>query len=349
MVGYNAWTTDRERPTALVVDVTARQRTLVERYVKDVVLKLDGVQADPSESAAILSETADALLTGGKVVTPQGSLDQRIEIPAARGASVRVKLEHERKLIHELLTCGDALLAGGPSSPTFDRDLQRLRVVGAELSSVTGDAAGEITKQAQHSLSRLVLVEIILGIASVLLALAMAWLLRRAAQRESGRFRSLVYNSTDLITVLDRRGVIRYQSPSSARLLEHADDDLVGTDLSDLVHADDRAAFDGTVASLLARPGEKAELKFRVRRRDGEWRTMEGVADEFARRSERARTRRELARRDGPGAGRHRVGDRAGPRAHRLEDQEPVPGLDEPRNSHTHERDHRAERLTDRH
>ncbi len=278
MVGYNAWTTDRERPTALVVDVTARQRTLVERYVKDVVLKLDGVQADPSVSATILSETADALLTGGKVVTPQGSLDQRIEIPAARGASVRVKLEHERKLIHELLTRGDALLASGPSSPTFDRDLQRLRVVGAELSSVTGDAAGEITKQAQQSLSRLVLVEIILGIASVLLALAMAWLLRRAAQRESGRFRSLVYNSTDLITVLDRRGIIRYQSPSSARLLEHAADDLVGTDLSDLVHADDRVAFDGTLASLLTRPGEKAELKFRVRRRDGEWRTMEGVA-----------------------------------------------------------------------
>ena len=47
MVGYNAWATDRERPTPLVVDVTARQRTLVERYIKDIVLKLDGDQADP--------------------------------------------------------------------------------------------------------------------------------------------------------------------------------------------------------------------------------------------------------------------------------------------------------------
>ena len=27
MVGYNAWATGRERPTPLVVDVTARQRT----------------------------------------------------------------------------------------------------------------------------------------------------------------------------------------------------------------------------------------------------------------------------------------------------------------------------------
>jgi PAS domain S-box-containing protein len=156
--------------------------------------------------------------------------------------------------------------------------LQRLRVVGAERSSVTGDAAGEITKQSQHSLSRLVLVEIVLGVASVLLALAMAWLLRRAALRESARFRSLVYSSTDLITVLDRVGQVRYQSPSSARILERAADDLVGTKLSDLVHPDDREAFDGTLVSLLDCPGEKAELRFRVSRRDGEWRTMEGVA-----------------------------------------------------------------------
>jgi hypothetical protein len=88
MVGYNAWATDQERETPLVVDTTARQRTLVERYIKDTVLKLDGVQADPSASAKILTHTADALLDGGKVVTPQGSLDQSIAIPAAKGHAV---------------------------------------------------------------------------------------------------------------------------------------------------------------------------------------------------------------------------------------------------------------------
>ena len=63
--------------------MTARQRTLTERYIKDTVLALDGVQADPEASAKILRETATALLDGGEVVTPQGSLDQRVRIPAA--------------------------------------------------------------------------------------------------------------------------------------------------------------------------------------------------------------------------------------------------------------------------
>src|SRR5438874_2722349 len=142
MVGYNAYATDRERPTALVVDVTARQRTLTERYIKDTVLVLDGVQADPEASATILRETATALLDGGDVVTPQGSLDQKVRIPAATNGAVREKLQHERTLITTLLATGSAVRKAGKTSPTFAKDLRRLRIQGAELSSVTGDAAG---------------------------------------------------------------------------------------------------------------------------------------------------------------------------------------------------------------
>jgi len=49
MVGYNAFTTYNQRDTALIVNITARQRTLVERYIKDVLLKLQGIQADPND------------------------------------------------------------------------------------------------------------------------------------------------------------------------------------------------------------------------------------------------------------------------------------------------------------
>src|SRR5436189_6066711 len=128
MVGYNADATHRERPTALVVDVTARQRTLTERYIKDTVLVLEGVQADPDSSATILRETATALLDGGKVVTPQGSLDQRVQIPAQTDGAVREKLQHERRLITKLLATGAALRAEGPASPTYAADLRKLRI-----------------------------------------------------------------------------------------------------------------------------------------------------------------------------------------------------------------------------
>jgi two-component system sensor histidine kinase/response regulator len=278
MVGYNAYATDRERPTALVVDVTARQRTLTERYIKDTVLALDGVQADPEASAEILRETATALLDGGEVVTPQGSLDQRVRIPAATDGAVREKLEHERTLITRLLAMGAAVLKAGRSSPTFAADLRGLRIQGAELSSVTGDAAGEITKNSQARLSGLVLVEIVLGLLSAAAAVGMALLLRRRALRQSERFRSLVHNATDLITVLDDRAIALYQSPSSERVLGYHPSKLVGAKLTDLLHPSDKKQVIETFAALLERPEETVELGFRLRHSDGRWILLEGTA-----------------------------------------------------------------------
>ena len=89
-----------------------------------------------------------------------------VRIPAATNGAVREKLEHERTLITQLLATGTALQQAGRSSPTFATDLRALRIQGAELSSVTGDAAGEITKDSRTRLSDLVLVEIVLGLLS---------------------------------------------------------------------------------------------------------------------------------------------------------------------------------------
>src|SRR5438445_454469 len=129
---------------------------------------------------------------------------------------------------------GAAVQKAGKSSPTFAADLRELRIQGAELSSVTGDAAGEITKDSQARLSRLVVVEIVLGLFSAAAAVGMALLLRRRALRQSERFRSLVHNATDLITVLDEHAIALYQSPSSERVLGYHPAKLVGAKLTEL-------------------------------------------------------------------------------------------------------------------
>ena len=63
MVGYNVWATTRTQSIPALVDLTARQRTLAERYVKDVVLQVEGQKADPGQSMDLLRDTAATLLT----------------------------------------------------------------------------------------------------------------------------------------------------------------------------------------------------------------------------------------------------------------------------------------------
>jgi diguanylate cyclase (GGDEF)-like protein/PAS domain S-box-containing protein len=276
IVGYNAHATARERGSALVVNIASRQRTLVERYTKDVLLVIDGFQADPGQSGAILHQTADALLDGGSVLAPQGN-DDRVEIPAQRDWKVRRKLEQDRRLIEALTRTGDDLLKRGRGDPSYSAKVTRLRVLSAQLSSVSNDAVGEITRQTEASLSRLVRVEIALGLLSALAALAMGLLLRRAGAEQAAQFRALVHNSSDLITVVTGDGTIRYQSPSVERMLGRRAADLVGTALMELVHPDDQHHVSAALAKVLETQTATADLECRLQHGDGSWRHAESI------------------------------------------------------------------------
>lgn len=97
---------------------------------------------------------------------------------------------------------------------------------------------------------------------------------RRTAdlEREERRFRSLAQNTTDIVTIVDADGVIRYQSPSAERTLLFRPEQLVGTHLGDLLHPEERSETLALVASAAAPPAPPTLLsEQRLRRRDGSW------------------------------------------------------------------------------
>jgi PAS domain S-box-containing protein len=281
IVVYNARAISQQRGTALVVNTAARQRALVERYTTDVLLKVDGFKADPEESAEDVREPVDVLLDGGSVRAPQGD-GSRVEIPPARDRRVRLKLEQDRRLIDELIGTGDDVLEGGREDPEYDANVTKLRVLSAQLSSVSNDAAREITQVTEASISRLVRIEIALGLLGVLAALALGLLLRRAGAEQAAQFRSLVNNSSDLITVLEPDGTIAYQSPSVQRMLGRRPTDLVGTPLGDLVHPDDEHQVNVSLAELEEAPGASANFGCRLQHKDGSWRHVESICTNLA-------------------------------------------------------------------
>jgi PAS domain S-box-containing protein len=281
IVVYNGRAIAQQRGSALVVYTAARQRALVERYTTDVLLRVDKFQADPVESGEDVREPVDVLLDGGSVRAPQGG-GQRVQIQPARDWKVRRKLEQDRRLIDKLIRTGDRLLDGGRADPEYKANVTELRVLSAQLSSVSNDAVREITQQTEASLSRLVRIEIALGLLSVLAALALGLLLRRAGAEQAAQFRSLVNNSSDLITVLGPDGTIAYQSPSVQRMLGRRPADLVGTALGDLVHPDDQHDVDISLAKLAETPGATGNFGCRLQHEDGSWRHVESICANLA-------------------------------------------------------------------
>src|SRR2546423_640605 len=80
--------TGRSQHRAAVVEVAARQRTLAERYVKEVLLARTGARADPAYTAGVLTRSARALLDGGTAPAVNGD-DDETKLSAASGRIVR--------------------------------------------------------------------------------------------------------------------------------------------------------------------------------------------------------------------------------------------------------------------
>ncbi|MEG4248904.1 PAS domain S-box protein [Microcoleus sp. Pol10D4] len=95
--------------------------------------------------------------------------------------------------------------------------------------------------------------------------------------QNEAKWRSLILNSSDIITILDASGRIVYESPSVERVLGYEPDELAGQIALDLIHPDDLASVISDAEKLIANPGDPIALEGRFRRADGSWCFLEGV------------------------------------------------------------------------
>jgi PAS domain S-box-containing protein len=99
----------------------------------------------------------------------------------------------------------------------------------------------------------------------------------RELESSEAYFRSMIENASDIITVLEADGTIRFESPSVERLLGYEPEELVGERVFDLVHPEDLSEVADTFGRGLQNPGTTESVTFRFRRKDGSWRTLEAV------------------------------------------------------------------------
>ena len=85
------------------------------------------------------------------------------------------------------------------------------------------------------------------------------------------RFRALIENSSDAISLLNAKGKLVYVSPSTERILGYLPEETIGLDPVVLVHPDDMQATLNVLQEVFQNPQKIFLAQYRMRHKQGQW------------------------------------------------------------------------------
>ena len=259
----------------------------VARDAQDVRSTLIGTTALVNRHSALEWQAVAAGERDAELWTAMAANDAAI---SSASAALLASANDDRRLASFTALVAQYRAAVGTMTDELRRgDVERAQAIDAELVdpifeeihtaayALLPDYAA--TAESLSTLSRIGTIALLIAA-----ALAVALLARRATRREAeerieARFRSLVQNSSDLVTIIDAGGSVTYESPSFRRLLGHLNEETVGFPYAMLVHPDDLPRLERLVAGARHRNGTLGEVEMiRMAHADGSWHQFETVA-----------------------------------------------------------------------
>lgn len=221
------------------------------------------------ESEQRFKELFETLQEGVYFTTPEGKiLDANPTLVKMLGyESSEELLEKNVRELYVDPGARDSMLASLDQQGTLRNQEIRLRkkdgtvVVCTDTSSAIRDAAGRVVRYQ-----------------GALVDVTERREIERRLHEEQEFARRLVASFPDLIIVLDRSYRYTFVSPNITALLGYEPGELLGREVGERSHADDRAAMGELARSLLAGESTFATLEYRTQHKDGTWRTFRAAA-----------------------------------------------------------------------
>jgi PAS domain S-box-containing protein len=100
---------------------------------------------------------------------------------------------------------------------------------------------------------------------------------RQLAVETLRRFQSIIEHSWEGVALIDREGIIRYASPSTARILGYTTEECVGQSIVERIHPEDLQRATERFHALGQRPGGNTTSRYRYHHQNGSWRWLEST------------------------------------------------------------------------
>jgi two-component system, cell cycle sensor histidine kinase and response regulator CckA len=98
-----------------------------------------------------------------------------------------------------------------------------------------------------------------------------------ALQVSEERFRTMIENASDPVSILEPSGVFKWLSPAVQRMTGYSPEELTGRNAFDRVHTEDAPRVLAALAETIAHPGATGSVEYRLRHRDDSWRVISTI------------------------------------------------------------------------
>ena len=163
---------------ALAIDMAGRQRMLLERYMKELLLAAQGAAVRHQDTRSLLEQRLRVLIDGGSTST---QLDGTMTLPAAPTAEIRSKLLEQGRLLAEFTNLAEAFLVA-QSNATSETIRKKLLEDNIALLTTANDAVTLLTQHSQARIQRLIRWEVVVVFLVVTLAVLGTWRFLKAEQ-----------------------------------------------------------------------------------------------------------------------------------------------------------------------
>ena len=99
----------------------------------------------------------------------------------------------------------------------------------------------------------------------------------QALRKSEERHRTLVERASDIMTILNPDGTVRYESPSFREVLGHDPEVILGRPVFEGIHPEDRERVRREFAEMEQQPGAVVTIQCRARHADGSWVHLESL------------------------------------------------------------------------
>lgn len=164
---------------ALVIDMAGRQRMLLERHMKEVLIAASGTEADYKRTRAALKERVHALIHGGPIlahVTRGGT----VMLPPAPTEAIRRTLRRQQELMDALFVRTDAFVTTSRQGAELGSMRDSILAQNNDLLEVANDAVVLLARHSEENVQTLIRWEIIVVPLVILLATLGTWRFLRA-------------------------------------------------------------------------------------------------------------------------------------------------------------------------